>query len=74
MYWTSGRRRVIVFYEGGKREDLAYARYIMQEHIGKKLNKNEHVDHINGDFTDDRIENLQVLSASDHKKKHNARK
>jgi hypothetical protein len=43
-----------------------YHRWIMQNHIGRKLEKDEHVHHINGDHTDNRIENLQVLSSSNH--------
>jgi hypothetical protein len=41
-------------------------RCIMEQHLGRKLNSNEHVHHINGDKKDNRIENLQVLTASEH--------
>lgn len=50
-------------------------RYIMQEHLGRKLEIWEHVHHINDDPSDNRIENLEVLSNSDHQKKeHKFRK
>ena len=45
-------------------------RYIMEQHIGRKLESWEHVHHINGDSLDNRIENLEVLSNSEHQKKH----
>lgn len=45
-------------------------RYIMEAHLGRSLRTDEHVHHINGDPTDDRLENLEVLSASDHHKLH----
>jgi hypothetical protein len=43
-------------------------RHIMQEHLGRKLSSNEHVHHINGDASDNRIENLITLSNSEHHK------
>ena len=43
-------------------------RHVMQLHLGRKLTKDEHIHHINGNPTDNRIENLQVLSNSDHQK------
>lgn len=43
-------------------------RHIMQEHLGRKLESWEHVHHINDDSLDNRIENLIVLSNSEHQK------
>jgi hypothetical protein len=40
----------------------------MQEHLKRKLETWEHVHHINGNPTDNRIENLMVLSNSEHQK------
>ena len=37
-------------------------RYVMEQHLGRELESWEQVDHINDDFTDDRIENLQILT------------
>lgn len=36
-------------------------RHTMEEHLGRLLNSNEHVYHINGDPSDNRIENLTVI-------------
>ncbi len=43
-------------------------RYVMQSHLGRKLTRDEHVHHINGDPADNRLENLQVLSNADHQR------
>ena len=44
-------------------------RHIMEQHLGRKLERWEHVHHINDDSSDNRIENLEVLSNSDHQRK-----
>src|SRR6185503_11574247 len=50
-------------------------RHIMEEHLGRKLESWEHVHHINDDSFDNRLENLQLLSNSEHQKlEHKHRK
>ncbi len=46
-------------------------RLVMEAHIGRFLSPGEEVHHTNGNPLDDRIENLQVLSKSEHSKLHN---
>ena len=48
-------------------------RLIMENHLGRKLERTEHVHHKNGIKTDNRIENLEILSPSDHWKEHIAK-
>ena len=59
-----GRKHVVIIKEDGKRVTKSYPRFLMEQHLGRELTKEETVDHINNDFTDDRIENLQILSLS----------
>lgn len=45
---------------------MSWPKYLMEQHLGRKLEDWETVDHINRDHTDDRIENLRVVSRSQH--------
>lgn len=45
-------------------------RYFMEKHIGRAVSDGEHVHHINHNGLDNRIENLQLLSPSEHSRIH----
>ena len=53
---------------------MSYAKYLYTSYYKCDINKDDNIDHINGNKLDDRIENLQVISGKynrqkDHKKK-----
>ena len=64
-------RNVVNIQTGTKRGNMTYARYLMQEHLGRKLLPDEHVDHKNDRKLDDWIENLQVLDPPANTRKTN---
>jgi len=45
-------------------------RWVMERHLGRSLEDDEHVHHRNGDRLDNRLENLEVLKHGEHTKIH----
>jgi len=52
------------------RRQVKMHRYLMEQHIGRRLLPTEMVHHINEIKTDNRIENLQIVTRTEHNKIH----
>jgi len=71
-YRKKQRRMYVVFARRKDRKttSTAYARYLMSVKLGRKLEKDETVDHIDNNRLNDSLDNLQLLSRSDNVAKY----
>jgi hypothetical protein len=58
-----GERWLVKARNGGS---VRWARVLMMDHLRRDLRSDEHVHHKNGDYNDDRIENLEVFDIRAH--------
>ncbi len=70
--WRGGRcitDGYISLYQGRRQHKVEH-RLVMERHLGRQLGPNELVHHINGVKTDNRIENLEIISRAEHMRLH----
>lgn len=67
---VNGYIEIRVPQEDGKCKRMLEHRYVMEQHIGRPLTSQEEIHHINGKKTDNRIENLQLMTKHTHQTKH----
>lgn len=59
--WISGNGyRYINAYTFGVKRQMPLHRHLMEQQLGRRLESREHIDHINGNKLDNRIENLRL--------------
>lgn len=61
-----GRKHVVIIHDNGISQTRSYPRLLLEQKLGRPLQDDETVDHIDGDFTNDSPENLRVLSRSEN--------
>lgn len=61
-----GRLRVVLVFPDGKKKTMSYPKYLMEVHLNRCLNSNETIDHIDGNFLNNEISNLQILDRKIH--------
>lgn len=45
-------------------------RWVLEQHLGRKLESWEHIHHINENKLDNRVENLKIVTNSEHRREH----
>lgn len=53
-------------YGDGSKRTVSYPKYLMEQHLNRELEHDEIVHHIDGDFTNNAFENLEVLTRTNH--------
>ena len=65
-----GRRHVVIYKSKYDKKTVSYPKYLMESIIGRYLESNECVHHIDGDFTNDSFDNLEIVDRSEHSAVH----
>lgn len=70
-YTRKDYRTVVILQhlESKRLKTVSYPKYLIECHLNRYLSEFETIDHINADFTDNRIENLQILSRAENASK-----
>lgn len=65
-----GRKHVILIHDDGTRKTKSYPKFLLEQKLNRELGSDETCDHIDEDFSNDELDNLQVLTRLDNIKKH----
>lgn len=65
-----GRKFLTIYFADGSQRYMPYARYLLECRAGRRLRRNEHVHHLDENFCNDDISNLELKVASDHIREH----
>jgi transcription elongation factor Elf1 len=63
-----GRMHMVIRFPERKLSTVSYPKYLMEQHLGRYLTNDETVDHIDRDFTNNNLNNLQILNRKEHTK------
>ena len=61
-----GRYRIVLKKNNGTKQTISYPKYLMEVFLGRYLEANETVDHIDGNPLNNKLSNLRVLDRKEH--------
>ena len=64
------RTRMIIVYDNGHITSKSYPRILMEEKLGRPLEPNEDVHHIDGNKLNNNLDNLAIVMHGEHQKQH----
>ena len=67
------RFRMVYMDDNGHHTSVSYPRILMEEKLGRPLEPNEDVHHIDGDVTNNQLDNLEVVLHGIHQKQHSTK-
>lgn len=71
---SDGRKYMNVFFEDGSHSTRSYPKWLMEQKLGRELHpREETIDHIDRDFTNDDFDNLRIVPMSKHTKEDHVR-
>ena len=65
-YTRKDGRQHVILYSDGVRKTVSYPKFLVENHIGRSLNIDETIDHIDGDFSNNDMNNLRIVGRSEH--------
>jgi hypothetical protein len=58
---------MFLVYPNGTKRTVSYPKWLMEQKLGRRLDpRNETVDHIDGDFNNNSLENLRIIPIREH--------
>lgn len=70
VYKNNCGRSFLILICGNKRKTISYPRYLLECHINRELLPEEDVHHIDGDFENNEINNLEIINHKKHCQSH----
>lgn len=69
-YTRQDGRQHVILYDGEKRKTISYPKWKLEQYLEREIAEPETVHHIDGDFTNNNILNLEILTRKQHAKLH----
>lgn len=63
------RKHIVIVHDDGRKQTKSYPKYLLEQKLGRELLPHETCDHEDNDFTNDDINNLQLLTRQENASK-----